>query len=92
MGLVTESEIKPLEWLDERIKHITRTILDDAKHSRWARAKEGFRALAEASSKRGLNYNQFLAIRKNIIEILEVENPVARMHIEEAEKRQIIIH
>ena len=84
------SELKPLEWIDAGIKRITSTILDDGKNSRWPRVKEGLRALAESSKQRGLNYNQFLAIRKDIIEALEVSNPLARMHVEEAEKRQII--
>lgn len=81
-----EHDIKPIEWIDEKVKVITRQILDDGKEKKWDHVHQGLKEICYLCSKRGLTYNQFIALRKDIIEGIEKFEPFAKSYIEMAER------
>ncbi|RLI49784.1 hypothetical protein DRO61_04615 [Candidatus Bathyarchaeota archaeon] len=80
------SEITPIEWTDEKVKKVTREIINDGKNREWSHVHDGLKEIAHMSGSRGLSKNQFLALRKDIIQAIEKFEPFAKSYIEIAEK------
>jgi len=83
------ANITPIQWIDNRLKVVTSQILDDGKEAKWALVHHGIKEMCFLCGRRGLTYNQFLALRKDVIIGIEVFEPLAKTYIELEEKSNV---
>ena len=80
------TDIKPLDWIDNKVKTVTKQIMEFGKDANWPKVQEGLKEIAFLCGKRGLTRNQALVIRKDIIQAIEVFEPLAKTHIDQLER------
>ncbi len=74
------------EYLDKTIKNIVHTIMTDGTNGEWEKVHDGLRELCFCCKVKGLGLGDFELLRKEIIQALEMFQPFAKTHIEQAER------
>ena len=88
-----KSNLELTTLMDQKIQSITTQSLQDAKDGRWKHVAESFRELAYCCKRKGLFFEEFLEIRKELILAMETINPLAKTYVElEEQKKHGIIH
>jgi len=87
-----DGDLKPTQWLDAKVKGVTSQMLADSKEALWPQVVDGMKELAHLAGKRGLTFAQFLGLRKELIQTMELYQPLARTNIEVIERNPKIVH
>jgi hypothetical protein len=85
-------ENNSLHLIDNKLKEITGSILKDGADANWPQCKQGLQELAYMVSRKGLTFQDFEQLRKDLIQAIEIFQPLAKTHIEQEERRNATIH
>lgn len=72
--------------LSPKIKELSFQIMNDGSERNWKHVSEGLREMAYLCKTCGLKAGDFLEIRKELIQAIEKFEPLAKTHIELAER------
>ena len=84
------NKMEKIGLLDKKIKDLTYSALVDASNANWQLVADCFKEIAYCCARRGLTYQDFIEIRKEIILAMEKENVLAKTLIEQYEGKHVI--